>query len=97
MRTLYLVTYDISDERRLSRVAKVCEGFGRRLQKSVFECPLTDVDLVQLRERLRAEVKKDVDQVLLVRIGPAGADSTKRMFEAIGRTYEASTRLLVIA
>ena len=38
-----LVTYEISTEspdgeRRLRRVAKLCEGYGHRVQKSVFEC-----------------------------------------------------------
>jgi CRISPR-associated protein Cas2 len=40
-----LVTYDVSTfdvegERRLARVAKLCEEFGVRVQKSVFECRL---------------------------------------------------------
>ncbi|MBI3966168.1 MAG: CRISPR-associated endonuclease Cas2, partial [Chloroflexi bacterium] len=38
-----LVTYDVATEsvegqRRLRRVAKVCEAYGQRVQKSVFEC-----------------------------------------------------------
>lgn len=41
-----LVTYDVATldregERRLARLAKVCEGYGLRVQKSVFECRLT--------------------------------------------------------
>jgi len=33
-----LVSYDISNDRRRSRLAKVLEGWGRRVQYSVFEC-----------------------------------------------------------
>ncbi len=39
-RIRYLVSYDICDPKRLRRVAKILEGFGTRLQYSVFECPL---------------------------------------------------------
>ena len=45
---LILVTYDIADPRRLRRVAKVSEGFGRRVQKSVFECELDERGLNRL-------------------------------------------------
>ena len=49
---LVLVCYDVNTEtkagrRRLRRVAKVCEGTGQRVQKSVFEC---QVDLKQFEE-----------------------------------------------
>lgn len=40
---LVVVCYDVNTEtkagrRRLRRVARVCEGTGQRVQKSVFEC-----------------------------------------------------------
>ncbi|TYP91904.1 CRISPR-associated protein Cas2 [Nitrosomonas communis] len=49
---LIIITYDVSTEtregrRRLRRVAKVCEGHGQRVQKSVFECR---VNLMQFEE-----------------------------------------------
>jgi CRISPR-associated protein Cas2 len=39
---LVLVTYDISDNKRRTKLATFLEGYGRRVQKSVFECWLTD-------------------------------------------------------
>ena len=36
----FLVAYDICHPRRLHRVAKVCEDYGLRVQKSVFEAEL---------------------------------------------------------
>ena len=53
---LVIVCYDVSTEtregrRRLRRVARVCEGVGQRVQKSVFECR---VDLLQLESLERA-------------------------------------------
>jgi hypothetical protein len=37
---LHLVAYDISDPKRLSRVARVCKDYGIRVEYSVFECDL---------------------------------------------------------
>ena len=43
---MFLVVYDIADGRKLRRVAKTCEDYGVRIQKSVFECAL-DADRFQ--------------------------------------------------
>lgn len=60
-----LVTYDVDTttregRRRLRRVAKVCEGFGQRVQKSVFECRVNREQLESLQDRLQGEI--DVEQ-----------------------------------
>jgi len=36
----YLVAYDICEPNRLRKVARCCEDFGHRVQKSLFECDL---------------------------------------------------------
>ena len=43
-----LITYDVATDTaagrsRLRRVAKTCEDYGQRVQKSVFECTVTVV------------------------------------------------------
>jgi CRISPR-associated protein Cas2 len=68
-----LVTYDVATEtaagrRRLRRVAKVCEGFGQRVQKSVFECVISEGDLVHLASRLRREVNEHEDSLRIYRL-----------------------------
>ena len=35
---LNVIAYDITDPKRLARVAKVCEAYGMRVQYSLFEC-----------------------------------------------------------
>ncbi|MBK6744811.1 MAG: CRISPR-associated endonuclease Cas2 [Hydrogenophilales bacterium] len=45
MRRLYVICYDIADRRRLARVAKVMEGFGERVQESLFECQMDEGSL----------------------------------------------------
>ena len=49
-----LVTYDVdttdkAGQRRLRRVAKACIDYGQRVQNSVFECELTEVQLCMLK------------------------------------------------
>ena len=68
-----LVAYDVSTEteagrRRLRRVASVCEGFGQRVQKSVFECSLSEAQLELLVHRLVLEISADEDSLRLYRI-----------------------------
>ena len=69
----FLVAYDVNTEtaagqRRLRRVAEVCEGYGQRVQKSVFECVLNDVQLEQLKHQLRTEVDLSVDSLRFYRL-----------------------------
>ncbi len=35
----YLICFDITENRIRSKVVKLLKGHGRRVQKSVFECP----------------------------------------------------------
>lgn len=70
---LIIVTYDVSTEtragrRRLRRVAKVCEGIGQRVQKSVFECQVNDVQYEELARRLLAEIDEKEDNLRLYRL-----------------------------
>jgi CRISPR-associated endonuclease Cas2 len=39
MRTSYIVTYDIADDKRLRKVFQTMRKYGDHLQFSVFECP----------------------------------------------------------
>ena len=70
---LIIVTYDVSTEtragrRRLRRVAKVCEGIGQRVQKSVFECQVNEMQNEELERRLLAEIDEKEDSLRLYRL-----------------------------
>lgn len=63
-----LVTYDVSTETaegrsRLRRVAKTCEGFGQRVQKSVFECTVNDVTFHRMKTRLLEIIDETEDSI----------------------------------
>jgi len=79
MRTCYLLCYDVRDERRLRRTARVAEEFGQRLEYSIFLCPLDAVERTRLEGRLRRVLDLHEDRVLLVDLGPAGAPATQRL------------------
>ena len=88
MRNSYIVTYDISDDKRLRKVFKTMRGFGDHLQYSVFECQLTPTDLVRLRSALAAVIHHTEDQVLFVDLGPAEGRGDC-VIAALGRSYTA--------
>jgi len=61
--TLYVVAYDIPDDRRRARVYKTLCGFGQWTQYSLFECHLTDVERVALRRKLEPLLDRMNDSV----------------------------------
>ena len=70
---LIIVTYDVSTEsaagrRRLRRVAKVCERVGQRVQKSVFECQVNEMQYEELERDLLAEIDTDEDNLRFYRL-----------------------------
>jgi CRISPR-associated protein Cas2 len=86
MRDTYIVCYDIADDKRLRRVFKICKDFGQHLQFSVFECDLTLAEKLQFEEKLLAEIKREEDQVLFIRLGPA-EQRGQREITALGVPY----------
>jgi CRISPR-associated protein Cas2 len=88
-----LVTYDVATDtaagqRRLRRVAKACEGFGQRVQKSVFECILNAAEIEQLKHRLRREVNPEEDSLRIYRL----REPRDRYVQVIGRQAEFDLR-----
>ena len=81
-----LVTYDVATDikdgqRRLRRVAQVCKDFGQRVQKSVFECNVNDVQLEQLRHRLLKCINPETDSLRIYRL----IEPRARHVEAYGK------------
>jgi len=62
-RTLYVVAYDIPSDRRRTKVHKALCGFGQWTQYSLFECHLTEKELVTLRGKLDKLLKPEEDSV----------------------------------
>ena len=51
---LVLISYDLEDDRLRTKLAKLLEGHGHRVQFSVFECHLTTSEYRALLEHLQA-------------------------------------------
>lgn len=60
---LILVSYDISDDRRRTKLAHALKDFGKRVQYSVFECQLTDPQVDRLRARVTKLIEEEEDSV----------------------------------
>jgi len=65
---LHLVAYDICEPRRLRRVAKICEAYGMRLEKSVFTCDLPPHLFERMWMELIDEIDEEEDAVVAYRI-----------------------------
>lgn len=61
--TLYMVAYDISSDRRRTKVHKTLSGFGQWTQYSLFECYLTEKQYLQLRQKLDQYLEASQDTV----------------------------------
>ncbi len=61
--TLYVIAYDIVEDRRRSKVHKLLSGFGHWTQYSLFECYLTEKDYVRLRRMLDRHLSISQDSV----------------------------------
>jgi CRISPR-associated protein Cas2 len=76
----YVISYDITEPKRWRVVYKRLNGYGQRLQYSIFRCRLTTRQL----ERLRWELEKDLtDEDSLLIIGLC--DSCERRVAARNR------------
>lgn len=82
----YLVTYDITDDGRRNRVCSCLKGWGDHIQYSVFNCELSNHQLVLMRNELHDEIKHDEDQVLIFNLGPVGGRGDDCVV-ALGKPY----------
>ena len=77
----FAISYDIGDDRRRIKVAKVLKDFGERVQLSVFEANIEETQLVRLREMVNEILDQEEDTV---RIYPLCAACVSKV-EIIGQ------------
>jgi CRISPR-associated protein Cas2 len=76
-RTLYVIAYDISNDRRRTKVHRTLCGFGQWTQYSLFECHLTDKELVALHGKLDKLLRPEEDSVRFYHICAACVAKTE--------------------
>ena len=79
----YVIVYDISNPRRLAKVAKLMEQFGERIQDSVFEAWLTPAELRRLMDRLQERIEPDEDSVRIYYLCSACQEKTRNLGKSV--------------
>ena len=60
---MVIVVYDVADDNRRLILSNILEGYGRRVQESVFECFLSLNEMKKLHEQVKKRVKPEEDNV----------------------------------
>jgi CRISPR-associated protein Cas2 len=71
---LYTISYDIPDDGRRLKVAKVLKDFGERVHFSVFEARLRDDQLERLKKRITKILEPEEDSVRIYTLCAACAE-----------------------
>ncbi|MBD0264098.1 MAG: CRISPR-associated endonuclease Cas2 [Tolypothrix sp. Co-bin9] len=58
-----VVSYDISEDKRRTKIHNTLKSYGQWMQYSVFECDLTETQYAKLRARLSKLIKPDQDSI----------------------------------
>ena len=70
MRQVYLIAYDVADDKRRTKVFNKLKGYGDALQYSLFRCVLTPAQRLILRSEVWNIINHDQDRILLIDLGP---------------------------
>lgn len=58
-----VVSYDVIDDKRRGQLAKTLLNYGRRVQKSVFECLLEEREYIKMKQEIDSTIDMEVDSV----------------------------------
>ncbi|BBE31742.1 CRISPR-associated endoribonuclease Cas2 3 [Tepiditoga spiralis] len=76
----YVVSYDITDNKKRNKIIKYLESYGVRVQYSVFEAELNETQLNSLKRNLKKSINLNEDTI---RIYPLCSECRKKI-ETIG-------------
>jgi CRISPR-associated protein Cas2 len=87
-----LITYDVDTtspdgQRRLRQVAKICEGAGHRVQKSVFEVVCDPPQRLRLEARLLDVIDAATDSVRIYHLDRGAFQNAKHLGAAIDAAH----------
>lgn len=91
---LYIVAYDISDQKRWRRVFRLMNGYGEWLQLSIFQCRLSVQRHAELIALLDGIIHHKDDHLVLLDVGPA--ERVVPRVVSLGKTFAPVTREPVI-
>jgi len=86
-----VVSYDIADDRRRTRLHRELKNFGTRVQYSVFECVLEAKDFSRLQTAVKRVIRDD-DHVRYYRL----CEHCRQQVTALGGTVTQLAGTLVV-
>jgi CRISPR-associated protein Cas2 len=90
--TRYVISYDVTDDRRRARLARALDDYGDRVQRSVFEADLEEAHLAEVLRRVEREIDGKEDSVRVYPLCAACAGKTIKR----GRNVELDDRDAVV-
>lgn len=96
LRRFYVVSYDIPNDRRRTRIAKELLGHGDRIQYSVFIVIARPAILHRLRDRLKKQMVPAEDSIAIFDLGPYNETEPNRQLTYLGRTRETTATDVII-
>jgi CRISPR-associated protein Cas2 len=91
---LFVVAYDIRDQKRWRRVYRAMKGHGEWRQLSVFQCRLSRRGLMELRASITGLINHNEDHVVILDLGPV-TDVQPRV-SSLGKTMDVVERRTII-
>lgn len=76
-------------------MARALEGYGTRLQFSVFECLLDSLRLAKAKSALKDIIDESEDQILFISLGPE-TTAVALSLESLGRPYRERTLVTIV-
>lgn len=58
---MHIITYDIEDDKERNQISKILEGYGVRVQDSVFECNINKAEFESLLNKLTKFAKGKIN------------------------------------
>lgn len=91
----FLISYDVSNDKRRTKIFHTLRDNGDHAQFSVFLCQLSPAELARLRAALQSLVNTAEDQVMIVDLGKVYSDETLQI-ETLGVPYSPPNRAMIV-
>ncbi len=93
---MFVIAYDIPDDGRRARVAKTLEGYGDRLQYSVFVVIAGPAKLVRLQDRLENQILSKEDSIAVFDLGIHEKQRMSKLVTFIGVKREVTPADVIV-
>ena len=94
-RRIYLCTYDVSEDKRRTKLFELLKDHGEHVQYSVFLCSLTFMEVKHLSASATEIIHQNEDQLLVIDIGPDVTDWMASL-SCLGKTWSPAVRSQII-